>query len=127
MISSSRASPSLAATNAATALSANSARDDEVDDLLGQDLEQRDTDGHRDEHVDRERGRRAEPHEIRAAARRQHERREHRLVGQLADEDDGEDSRDDRELHRYSIGTTGRAFASSWWRYSLIPYPVLPS
>ena len=45
-----------------------------------------------------------------------------RLVGQLADEDGREDRRDDREPRtRYSIGTTGRAFASSWWRYSLMP------
>lgn len=27
----------------------------------------------------------------------------------------------------YSIGTTGRAPASSWWRYSLMPYPTRPS
>jgi hypothetical protein len=30
-------------------------------------------------------------------------------------------------LGDYSIGTTGRAFASSWCRYSLMPYPVRPS
>jgi hypothetical protein len=86
-------------------------RQDEVDNLLGQDLEERGADGHRDHDVHEECTRRPEPHREGAASGRHHQRREHRLVGQLPDEDDGKDRQDDPEVHCYAINTTGRGTA----------------
>ena len=81
------------------------ARHDGVEHLVGQEVEQGDADGDGDDDVHHEGGGGAEPHEGRATPSRHDQGREHRLVRELADEDDREDGEDDGEMHEdLSVG-----------------------
>src|SRR6202000_2504449 len=64
----------------------------------GQQVEEGDADGDRDDDVEEEGGRRAHPYEGRAAARRGDQGGEHGLVRKRADEDDRKDGEDDGEI-----------------------------
>jgi len=74
-------------------------RDEHVDRTVGKQMEQRDPDAHRDDHVHHEGERRADPHGERAPPRREQQRCEHRLVRQLAEEDQREDRENDSDVH----------------------------
>src|SRR5262249_16219892 len=75
-------------------------RDDHVDGPAREQREDRGAERHRHHHVDEERARGPEPHRPRTTAGREHERREHRLVRQLTDEDHRKDRERDPDVHQ---------------------------
>ena len=97
--SANRSSSASFSRKASAAPTANKHGDQPVDRAVREHVEEPDADTHRDRDVHGERERGADPHRERATARREQERGEHRLVGQLAEEDQREHRQDDPETH----------------------------
>ena len=74
-------------------------RHPEIMSAMREQMEDGDADRDCDHHVHGEGCRSTQPDDDGAAPRGQHQRREHRLVRELAQEDDREDGKDDVELH----------------------------